>query len=66
MHCVPFCKMLYYIILYSPVPLLKVVLSLPEQESAQEKSLAQLNSLLLQLSEPSELKHHHITAAAIG
>ncbi|XP_044046052.1 MYCBP-associated protein isoform X2 [Siniperca chuatsi] len=44
----------------------QVVLSLPEQESAQEKSLAQLNSLLLQLSEPSEQKHHHLTATAVG
>ncbi|XP_041790122.1 MYCBP-associated protein [Chelmon rostratus] len=43
----------------------QIVLSLPEPESAQEKSLAQLNSLLLQLSEPSEMKHH-LTAAAIG
>ncbi|KAM9363623.1 MYCBP-associated protein [Symphorus nematophorus] len=43
----------------------QAVLSLPKQESAQEKSLAQLNSVLLQLSEPSELKHHP-TAAAIG
>ncbi|GAA6220171.1 MYCBP-associated protein [Lates japonicus] len=46
----------------------QVVLSLPEQESTltREKSLAQLNSLLLQLSEPSELKHRHLTAADIG
>ncbi|XP_070776313.1 MYCBP-associated protein [Enoplosus armatus] len=44
----------------------QVVLSLPEHESAQEKSLAQLNSLLLQLSEPSEQKHHRLTAAAVG
>ncbi|XP_035516253.1 MYCBP-associated protein [Morone saxatilis] len=44
----------------------QVVLSLSDQESAQEKSLAELNSLLLQLSEPSELKHHHLTAATIG
>ncbi|XP_070834212.1 MYCBP-associated protein [Chaetodon trifascialis] len=43
----------------------QAVLSLPEPESAQERSLAQLNSLLLQLSEPSELKYH-LTAAAIG
>nr|XP_046262833.1 MYCBP-associated protein isoform X2 [Scatophagus argus] len=43
----------------------QVVLSLPDQESAQEKRLARLNSVLLQLSEPSELKHH-LTAAAIG
>ncbi|AWP06034.1 putative MYCBP-associated protein [Scophthalmus maximus] len=49
----------------------QAVLSLPEQESAQdtvtrEKSLAHLNSLLLQLSEPSELKLCYLTAAAIG
>uniref|UniRef100_A0A3B4TFH6 Mycbp associated protein n=1 Tax=Seriola dumerili TaxID=41447 RepID=A0A3B4TFH6_SERDU len=49
----------------------QVVLSLPEQESARdtitrEKSLAQLSSLLLQLSEPSELEHDHLTAAALG
>ncbi|XP_074485199.1 MYCBP-associated protein isoform X1 [Sebastes fasciatus] len=44
----------------------QVVLSLPEQESAQENTLAQLNSLLLQLSEPSPLKHHQLTAAAVG
>ncbi|XP_029291558.1 MYCBP-associated protein isoform X2 [Cottoperca gobio] len=44
----------------------QVVLSLPEQESVQEKSLAQLNALLLQLSEPSLLKQHQLTAAAIG
>ncbi|XP_076584343.1 MYCBP-associated protein isoform X2 [Chaetodon auriga] len=43
----------------------QAVLSLPEPESAQERSLAQLNSLHLQLSEPSELKYH-LTAAAIG
>nr|XP_019939527.1 PREDICTED: MYCBP-associated protein [Paralichthys olivaceus] len=47
----------------------RAVLSLPEQESSQdtrEKSLAQLNSLLLQLSEPTELNHRLLTAAAIG
>ncbi|KAL7404939.1 hypothetical protein ABVT39_021329 [Epinephelus coioides] len=44
----------------------QVVLSLPKQESAQENSLAQLNSLLLQLSEPSQLKHRQLTATAIG
>ncbi|XP_026158941.1 MYCBP-associated protein isoform X2 [Mastacembelus armatus] len=47
----------------------QVILSLPEQKSAQdtkEKSLTQLNSLLLQLSEPCVLKHHPLTAAAIG
>ncbi|XP_027139333.1 MYCBP-associated protein [Larimichthys crocea] len=43
----------------------QVVLSQPKQESAQEESLAQLNSLLLQLSEPSEL-NHNLTAAVIG
>ncbi|XP_040002786.1 MYCBP-associated protein [Xiphias gladius] len=49
----------------------QVVLSLPEEESAQdtiskERGLAQLNSLFLQLSEPSELKLRHLTAAVIG
>nr|XP_043883257.1 MYCBP-associated protein-like [Solea senegalensis] len=49
----------------------QVVLSLPEQESPQdtitrEKGLAQLNSLLLELSEPSELKRSHLSAAVIG
>ncbi|XP_049901499.1 MYCBP-associated protein isoform X3 [Epinephelus moara] len=44
----------------------QVVLSLPKQESAQENSLTQLNSLLLQLSEPSQLKHRQLTATAIG
>ncbi|XP_035022910.2 MYCBP-associated protein isoform X2 [Hippoglossus stenolepis] len=47
----------------------QAVLSLPEQESSQdtrEKNLAQLNSLLLQLSEPTELNHRLLTAAAIG
>ncbi|XP_040891242.1 MYCBP-associated protein [Toxotes jaculatrix] len=56
---------------FSVDTLRQVVLSLPDGESAQdtttrEKSLAQLNSLLLQLSEPSELKHRRLTAAAIG
>ncbi|XP_030596136.1 MYCBP-associated protein isoform X2 [Archocentrus centrarchus] len=46
------------------------VLSLPDEESSQdslrrEEGLAQLNSLFLQLSEPSGLKHH-LTAATIG
>lgn len=45
--------------------LLKVVLSPTEPESAQEKSLAQLNRLYLQLSEPSEVKRH-LTVASIG
>ncbi|KAL6110389.1 mycbpap [Pungitius sinensis] len=44
----------------------QVVLSPHEQESAQEESLAQLNALLLQLCEPSQLNHPQITAAAIG
>ncbi|XP_042341488.1 MYCBP-associated protein isoform X2 [Plectropomus leopardus] len=44
----------------------QVVLCLNEQESAQENSLTQLNSLLLQLSEPSQQNHHQLTAAAIG
>ncbi|XP_075946963.1 MYCBP-associated protein [Anarhichas minor] len=51
---------------FSVHTLRQVVLSLREQESAQEKSLAQLNSLLLQLSEPSQLNHLQLTAAAIG
>ncbi|XP_062244135.1 MYCBP-associated protein isoform X1 [Platichthys flesus] len=47
----------------------KAMLSLPEQESSQDtrdKNLAQLNSLLLQLSEPTELNHRLLTSAAIG
>ncbi|XP_071783868.2 MYCBP-associated protein [Centroberyx gerrardi] len=48
----------------------QVVLSLPDQESAQdsltrEQGLARLNSLLLQLSQPL-LKHNPLTAATIG
>ncbi|KAK2815843.1 hypothetical protein Q5P01_026310 [Channa striata] len=48
----------------------QAVLSLPEHESIQdtisrEKSLTKLNSLLLQLSEPFELKHH-LTVSTIG
>ncbi|XP_042254696.1 MYCBP-associated protein isoform X2 [Thunnus maccoyii] len=48
----------------------QVVLSLPEEESSQdaltrEKSLVQLNCLLLKLSEPLP-EHHHLTAAVIG
>ncbi|KAM7418873.1 hypothetical protein PAMA_016141 [Pampus argenteus] len=48
----------------------QVVLSLPEQEAAQdtltrEKNLAQLNCLLLKLSEPLP-EQHHLTAAAVG
>ncbi|XP_030272513.1 MYCBP-associated protein isoform X2 [Sparus aurata] len=43
----------------------QVVLSLPEPESAQEKGLAQLNSLLLQLCDPTE-STHHLTTAAVG
>lgn len=46
-------------------PLRKVLLSLPEPESAQETGLAQLNSLLLQLCDPTE-PTHHLTAAAVG
>lgn len=47
------------------------MLSLPKKELTQntitrEKSLSQLNSLLLQLSKPSELKLYHLTAATIG
>ncbi|XP_077936561.1 MYCBP-associated protein-like isoform X2 [Gasterosteus aculeatus] len=44
----------------------QVVLSPHGQESAQEESLAQLNSLLLQLCEPRQRNHHKITAADIG
>ncbi|XP_034544963.1 MYCBP-associated protein [Notolabrus celidotus] len=44
----------------------QAVLAQPSQESAQEKNLAQLNSLLLQLSEPPAQKHKHQTAAAAG
>ncbi|KAM8878325.1 MYCBP-associated protein isoform 1-T4 [Spinachia spinachia] len=44
----------------------QILLSPREKESAQEESLALLNSLLLQLCEPSQLNHHPITAAAIG
>lgn len=66
MHPVPFCKFDTMIIYQRHIyPFIKVVLSQPKQESAQEESLAQLNSLLLQLSEPSEL-NHHLTAAVIG
>eukprot|EP00064_Thunnus_orientalis_P020106 superscaffoldBa00005356_g20237 len=48
----------------------QVVLSLPEEESSQdaltrEKSLVQLNCLLLKLPEPLP-EHHHLTAAVIG
>ncbi|KAM7393952.1 hypothetical protein PAMP_020785 [Pampus punctatissimus] len=48
----------------------QVVLSLPEQEAAQdtltrERNLAQLNCLLLKLSEPLP-EPHHLTAAAVG
>ncbi|XP_036971733.1 MYCBP-associated protein [Acanthopagrus latus] len=43
----------------------QVLLSLPEPESAQETGLAQLNSLLLQLCDPTE-PTHHLTAAAVG
>ncbi|XP_054461081.1 MYCBP-associated protein [Anoplopoma fimbria] len=51
---------------FSVHTLRQAVLSLHEQESEQEKSLAQLNSLLLQLSEPSQLNPHELTTAAIG
>ncbi|KAK9539830.1 hypothetical protein VZT92_002322 [Zoarces viviparus] len=51
---------------FSVHTLRQVVLSLREQESVQERSLAQLNSLLLQLSEPPQLNHLRLTAAAIG
>ncbi|XP_062420398.1 MYCBP-associated protein isoform X2 [Pungitius pungitius] len=51
---------------FSVHTLRQVVLSPHEQESAQEESLAQLNSLLLQLCELSPLNHPQITAAAIG
>ncbi|XP_068585071.1 MYCBP-associated protein [Cebidichthys violaceus] len=51
---------------FSVHTLRQVVLSLREHESVQEKSLAQLNSLLLQLSEPPPLNQQQLTAAAIG
>nr|XP_029137069.1 MYCBP-associated protein [Labrus bergylta] len=44
----------------------QAVLSQPDQASAQERNLTQLNSLRLQLSEPSVHKHKHPTAAAAG
>ncbi|XP_069576657.1 MYCBP-associated protein isoform X1 [Brachyistius frenatus] len=48
----------------------QAVLSLPDETSLQdlvstEETLAQLNSLILQLSAPPELRHH-LTAAAAG
>ncbi|KAM6941737.1 MYCBP-associated protein-like [Lycodopsis pacificus] len=51
---------------FSVHTLRQVVLSLREQESVQERSLAQLNSLFLQLSEPSQLNHLQLTPAAVG
>ncbi|XP_068448664.1 MYCBP-associated protein isoform X2 [Clinocottus analis] len=50
---------------FSVRTLRQVVLSLREQEPVQENSLAQLNSLLLQLSEPCQLNHRQLTSAAI-
>ncbi|XP_028281079.1 MYCBP-associated protein [Parambassis ranga] len=49
----------------------QAVLSLPNEESTQasltrEAGLVRLNHLYLQLSEPFELNHHPLTAAAIG
>ncbi|XP_010795579.1 MYCBP-associated protein-like, partial [Notothenia coriiceps] len=44
----------------------QVVLSLPKHESAQEQSLARINSLILQLSEPPQLKQQQLTAGTIG
>ncbi|XP_056265563.1 MYCBP-associated protein [Pseudoliparis swirei] len=52
---------------FSVHTLRQVVLSVREEEEpAQEKSLARLNSLLLQLYEPPQLHHRPLTAAAIG
>ncbi|XP_029380169.1 MYCBP-associated protein [Echeneis naucrates] len=56
---------------FSLQTLRQVVLSLPEQESAhdtmtKERGLAQLNFLLLQLSEPFELEHQCLTVADLG
>ncbi|KAM9313664.1 MYCBP-associated protein [Pholidichthys leucotaenia] len=54
---------------FSVESLRQVLLDLPYESThnslTKEKGLTQLNALLLQLSEPSEPKHH-ITAAAIG
>ncbi|XP_042071916.1 MYCBP-associated protein isoform X3 [Haplochromis burtoni] len=55
---------------YSVDTLRQAVLSLPDEESSQdsltrEEGLAQLNSLYLQLSEPSGLKHP-LTAGTLG
>ncbi|KAK5926848.1 hypothetical protein CgunFtcFv8_022386 [Champsocephalus gunnari] len=44
----------------------QVVLSLPKHESAQEQSLARINSLILQLSEPPQLKQQQLTAGTVG
>ncbi|XP_072240547.1 MYCBP-associated protein [Leuresthes tenuis] len=49
----------------------QVVLSLPDEKKTldsptKEESLAQLNSVVLQLSEPSELKYCHLSAVTIG
>ncbi|XP_047432970.1 MYCBP-associated protein isoform X2 [Mugil cephalus] len=49
----------------------QAVLSLPDEDSAQdslgrEGGLTQLNAVFLQLCEPSEVKHHPLTAATIG
>ncbi|XP_029949269.1 MYCBP-associated protein-like [Salarias fasciatus] len=47
------------------------VLSLPDEEPSEnsltrEEGLARVNALLLQLSESSDLKHHHLSASVIG
>ncbi|KAM4585448.1 MYCBP-associated protein isoform 2-T2 [Odontesthes bonariensis] len=49
----------------------QAVLSLPDEEKTldsptKEESLAQLNSVVLQLSEPSELKYCYVPAVTIG
>uniref|UniRef100_A0A3Q1H7C0 Mycbp associated protein n=1 Tax=Acanthochromis polyacanthus TaxID=80966 RepID=A0A3Q1H7C0_9TELE len=56
---------------FSVDTLRQVLLSLPDEEPTQdsltkEEKLAQLNSVFLQLSEPTDLKHNHLTAATIG
>ncbi|XP_008301524.1 MYCBP-associated protein [Stegastes partitus] len=56
---------------YSVDSLRQVLLSLPDDEPAQvsltrEERLVLLNALLLQLSEPSDPKHHSLSAATIG
>ncbi|XP_058468536.1 MYCBP-associated protein-like [Solea solea] len=54
---------------FSVDTLQQALLSLPENAQdtiTKETSLAQLNSLLVDLSKPPELKNCHLTAAAVG